>query len=78
MTDINQLLAQPTFWGLTVGQTVLVFLFSAGLIALLVALRYLLQLTVELMQIGCAVILVFSCGLAGFLVFYNFASGMFK
>jgi len=78
VTDITQMLGQPTLWGLTIGQTVLVFAFSAGLIALLVVLRYLLQLTVELLQIGCAVIQVFSCGLAGFLVLYNFANGMFK
>ncbi|MEP7285607.1 MAG: hypothetical protein ABI947_07565 [Chloroflexota bacterium] len=74
MNDLQQILGQYTPWGLTVAQTGLVILIAAGLLFGLGVLRFVLQLTGELFRIGCAVMLLFLCGLISFMVFYNFAS----
>jgi hypothetical protein len=72
--ELQNLLSQMTPWGLTIAQTGVVFLIAVALVAGWTVIRIGLQLTGILFRIGCAALLVFICGLATFMVFYNFAA----
>ncbi len=74
MDNWSQLLEQSTFWGLTVGQTVGVFLVAVVLLAGWIVVRVGLRLAGVLFRLGCAAILVFICGLVSFLVLSNIAN----
>jgi hypothetical protein len=75
---MEQFLAQPTIWGLTVGQTVAVLGVSAGLVILWTALGLVLRLAGTIIRVGCALILVLSCGFITSMVLVNLAKGLFK
>jgi hypothetical protein len=74
MDNFWELMAQPTFWGLTIGQTVSIFVVAAVLLIGWVVVRVLLQLGSIIFRLGCAALIVFICGIASFLVLYNVTS----
>jgi hypothetical protein len=75
---MEHFLAQPTIWGLTVGQTVAVLGAAAGLVILWTALGLVLRLAGTVIRVGCALILVLSCGCLASTVLVNLAKGVFK
>ncbi len=75
---MEQFLAQPTIWGLTVGQTVAVLGASAVLVILWTVLGLVLRLAGTIIRVGCALILVLSCGCIATMLLTNLAKGLFK
>ena len=74
MQQIIDLLPQMTPWGLTVGQTAMIFVVMLILLIGWVFVRVGLRLTGMIFRLGCAAILVFSCGIVMILLFYNLTS----
>jgi hypothetical protein len=74
MGDLSQFLAQSTPWVLTVGQTVSIGLMAVVLFVGWVIVHTLLRLGGFIFRIGCAGLLIFICGLASFVVLYNFTN----
>lgn len=74
MNNLPQLLAQPTPFGLTVGQiaavaVVAMILFSGWLIV-----RIIMRVSALFFRIGCAALIVFICGIVSFIALYNFTA----
>jgi hypothetical protein len=61
----------PTPWGLTVGQTVGIFVVAAVLLVGWIIVRVVLRLGEILFRIGCVVLVVFICGIISFVAIYN-------
>jgi hypothetical protein len=74
LENLPELLAQPTPWGLTVAQTLSIFVVAFVLFVGWVIVRIGLQLTATLFRLGCAALIIFVCGIVSFMVLYNFAS----
>jgi hypothetical protein len=75
---MEHFLVQPTIWGLTVGQTIAVLGASAGLVILWTALGLVLHLAHTIIRVGCALILVLSCGCIASVLLVNLAKGVIK
>jgi hypothetical protein len=71
--NLPDLLAQPTPWGLTIGQTASVFVVAFVLLAGWLLVRFVLHVTGLLFRLGCAALLIFVCGLISFMVLSNYA-----
>ena len=63
-----------TPWGLTVGQTAMIFVVMIVLLVGWIFVHIGLRLTGMIFRLGCAAIMVFSCGIVAILLFYNFTS----
>ena len=74
MDNLPDLLAQPTPWGLTVAQTLSIFVVAFVLLIGWIIVRIGLRLTSMIFRLGCAALIIFVCGIVGFMVLYNFAS----
>jgi len=74
LDNLPQLLDQPTFWGLTVGQTLGVVLVAFVLLAGWIFVRFVMRLAGILFRLGCAAIIVFIGGLVIFLILSNLAN----
>ncbi len=71
--NLQDFLAQQTPWGLTFAQTG-----AVGMVALILLIGWTvihttLRLTGTIFRLGCATLLVFICGIIGFMVLYNLA-----
>jgi hypothetical protein len=73
--DLTSLFAQPTPWGLTVGQTAGIVAVAVVLLAGWLFVQFTLRLGAFLFRMGCAMLLIFICGLASFIVIYNYSIG---
>ncbi len=73
MDQIPSLLDTMAPWGLTYGQTVVVVLITFGAMALWGVLAIVLRLGMTLLRVGCALLLLFACGIVTMLVLQNFA-----
>jgi hypothetical protein len=71
--QIPSLLDTMAPWGLTYGQTAVVVLITFGAMALWGVLAFVLRLGMTLLRMGCALLLLFACGLVTMLVLQNFA-----
>jgi hypothetical protein len=58
-------------WGLTWGQSLAILALTVAGFALWTALRFFLRLGQLLFQLGCAVILLFICGVVSYLIYNN-------
>ena len=74
MDNLPQLFAQPTAWGLTVGQTAVIVALTFILVFGWTIVKLFFQVTGTIFRVGCAALLIFVCGLVSFMVFYNFAT----
>ncbi len=74
MDNLPTLFAQPTPWGLSVGQTASVAVVAFVLLFGWVIVRIGLRLTSLLFRLGCAALIVFICGVVSFMMLYNIAS----
>lgn len=74
MNDISQLLAQHTPWSLTVGQTAGIAVVAVILLAGWLFVQFTLRLGAFIFRMGCAMLIIFICGLASFIVLYNLSS----
>ncbi len=74
MDNLPDLLAQPTPWGLTVAQTLSIFVVAFVLLIGWIIVRIGLRLTSMIFRLGCAALIIFVCGIVSFMVLYNFAS----
>jgi hypothetical protein len=72
--DISSLLPQQTPWGLTVGQTAGIAVVAVILLVGWLFVQFMLRLGEFLFRMGCALLLIFICGLASFIVIYNFST----
>lgn len=75
MEQLNQMLAQQTLWGLTYGQTAVVLLIAAGLVVVWMIFGTVFRLAGAIMRVGCALILVLSCGCMGVFLVTNLLRG---
>ncbi len=74
MDNLPDLLAQSTPWGLTVAQTLSIFVVAFVLLVGWIIVRMGLRLTSLMFRLGCAALIIFVCGIVSFMVLYNFAS----
>ena len=74
MENIQNILAQPTPWGLSVAQTGAIIAVAFVLLFGWVIVRIGLRLTATIFRLGCAALIVFVRGLVSFMMFYNIAS----
>jgi hypothetical protein len=74
LDNLPDLLAQPTPWGLTVAQTLAIFVVAFVLFVGWLIVRIGLRLTSMIFRLGCAALMIFVCGVVSFMVLYNFAS----
>jgi hypothetical protein len=74
MDNLPELLAQPTPWGFTVGQTALVAIVAVILVSGWLAVRVALRITGLLFRLGCAALMIFVCGLVSFIMVYNYTT----
>jgi hypothetical protein len=74
LENLPELLAQPTPWGLTVAQTLSIFVVAFVLFVGWVIVRIGLQLTATLFRRGCAALIIFVGGIVSFMVRATFAS----
>ncbi|HRE49416.1 MAG TPA: hypothetical protein PLD47_16950 [Aggregatilineales bacterium] len=71
MDSINEMLANMTPWGLTLGQTAVVLIFAAGLMVLLMVVGAVFRLAGRIMRVGCALVFVLICGCTTMFIFSN-------
>lgn len=74
MENFWELMAQPAFWGMTIGQTASIFVVAGVLLVGWVIVRTFLRLGSIIFRLGCAALIVFICGVASFIVLYNATS----
>ena len=74
MDNLQDILGQATPWGLTVAQTLSIFVVAFVLMIGWIIVRIGLRLTGMIFRLGCAALIVFMCGIVSFMVLYNFAS----
>jgi hypothetical protein len=72
--DLQQLLAQGTPWGLSVGQTGAIFVIAAVLLVSWVVVHTFLRLGTVIFRLGCAALMIFVCGIVSFMVLYNLST----
>ncbi len=78
LDSLLQSLPNPTPWGLTVGQTLGIFVIAVVLLVGFIVVRIVTQLGGLLFRLGCAAIVVFICGIISFMALYNLTSAAGK
>ena len=74
MDNFWDLMAQPSPWGLTYGQTASIIVVALVLLVGWVIVRVFLRLGSIIFRLGCAALIVFICGIASFIMLYNATS----
>ena len=71
MNNLPQLLAQPTPFGVTVGQIAAVVVVAMVLFSGWLVVRVVLRVSALFFRLGCAALIVFICGIVSFIALYN-------
>ncbi len=78
LDSLLQSLPNPTPWGLTVGQTLGIFVVAAILFVGWFIVRIVTRLGGLLFRLGCAALIVFICGIISFMALYNLTNAAGK
>jgi hypothetical protein len=62
MNQLQDVLMQPTPWGLTIGQTVALVLGMVAIFVVASVLGFVLRIFGVFMRVGCLLVVLFGCG----------------